>query len=71
MTTSFASQMASQDFRRSVVTALSRKGIRLVGSQMVPDAKGSYALGEIAYTLDDNGTGRVRTYSEVLALAQG
>lgn len=67
---SFASEMATRDFTAKTIRALARKGIRLVDSRMVPDANGSCALGEIVYTVDDNGTGRVRNHREVLALAE-
>ena len=56
-------------FNRSTVKALNARGIRVLGATWVPGADGTYANGETAYNLDDNGTGRVRSFLEVLALA--
>jgi hypothetical protein len=50
---------AMSDFSKTTVRKLAAKGIRLVGLQ-----------GENGYVLDDNGTCRIRTFREVLALAE-
>lgn len=57
------------DFSRKTLNALARKGIRLVGLQAIPDEKGSFLNSSTGYCLDDNGTHRIRSFREVLALA--
>jgi hypothetical protein len=53
---------AMNDFSRKTLRSLSRKGIALIGLSC--DAAGSSL-----YVLNDNGTQRIRTFREVLALA--
>jgi hypothetical protein len=51
------------DFSRATRSALARKGIRVLGLAAVQ--------GDLqAYALDDNGTLRVRTFTEILDLAR-
>lgn len=54
------------DFSKSTLRKLARKGIRLIGLQFVAGPYG----GSTAYVLDDNDTCIVRTFREVLALAE-
>jgi len=61
---------ATKDFGKEVRAALTKRGIKLVGTTWLPGPGGSYANGERGYLLDDNGTGRVRTYVEVLRMAR-
>jgi hypothetical protein len=51
------------DFSRKTIRSLSRKGIALVGLSCDP------ASDATLYVLNDNGTQRIRTFREVLALA--
>lgn len=60
-----------KDFAKEVVKALKKRGITIVGATWVPGKDGSYANGETAYRLNDNGTSKLRTYLEVVALAGG
>jgi hypothetical protein len=60
---------AAKDFGKEVRAALTKRGIRFVGTTWLPDEKGSFANGSRGYLLDDNGTGRVRDYRGVLSLA--
>lgn len=54
------------DFSRKTIAALARKGIKLVGLQAIPTGRfGEYDRG---YRVSDNGTGKVLTFNEVLAL---
>lgn len=62
---------AAKDFGRKAVTTLSRKGIRITGSTWLPGTDGSFANGERGYLLDDNGTGKARTYAEMRSLIAG
>lgn len=57
-------------FSNSTLRKLARKGITLVGTTYLPgEGELPYATGETGYCLNDNGTHRVRTFREVLALA--
>ena len=60
---------AQKDFSRTTLAGLRRRGIQIVGSTWLPDEKGDFARGQRGYLLDDNGTGRVRTFLEVMALS--
>ncbi len=53
-----------KDFSVKTRSALARKGIFVVKAIFALD------LGETVYGLDDNGTYRVRTFEEVIALAK-
>ena len=44
---------------------LSKRGIRIVGLQALP-VNGSFANCDTGYLMDDNGTGRVWTFAQVL-----
>jgi hypothetical protein len=57
-------------FSAKTRNTLARKGIRVIGSTAVgADASDRY-YSATAYVLDDNGTHRVRTFRDVLALAE-
>ena len=60
-----------RDFSAKTIAALARKGIRIVGTCVIP-AKGDlpFASGERGYRLDDNGCGRIRSFAEVLECAK-
>lgn len=60
---------ASKDFPKKMINELTRRGMRIIGTTWLPDSKGNYAKGERGYTIDDNGTQRIRTYLQVMALA--
>lgn len=53
----------ARDFSKATIKNLSLKGIVIVGSQATME-------GDVLYLLDDNGTGRMRTFSQVLELAK-
>lgn len=59
---------AAKDFNRKLVNELNKRGVFFVGSTWVPGTDGTFANGERAYNLDDNGTHRVRSYAEVKAM---
>ncbi len=56
-------------FSKRTLRDLARKGIRIVGLRLIPDMASAmpYANGATGYAVDDNGTGRVLTFGEVLA----
>lgn len=59
------------DFSKKTLSALARKGIRLVGLTVIPDMSSDmpFANGSRGYQLDDNGCHRIRTFKEVLEMA--
>lgn len=59
------------DFDRKTLRKLAAKGIKLIGIQAIPDMASEmpWANASRGYTLDDNGTCRVRSFVEVLKLA--
>jgi hypothetical protein len=58
---------STKDFSKKEVKSLAKQGISIVGSNYTPGADGYYQ--EVVYTLDDNGTSKVRTFREVVNLA--
>jgi hypothetical protein len=65
-----ASQISSRHFGRKAVTALARKGIRVIGLQAIPDERGSFLNSTTGYVVDDNGYGPFLTYRQVIEAAQ-
>lgn len=59
------------DFSKKTLSALARKGIRLLGLTVIP-GKGDlpFATGERGYRVDDNGCGRILTFTQVLEAAK-
>lgn len=60
------------DFNRKTLKALAIKGISLIGLTVLPDFSKAlpYACGERGYQVNDNGTGRVWTFSQVMDAAK-
>jgi hypothetical protein len=56
-------------FAAKTLRALKAKGIAVLSSTFIPDASGDFTRGQTAYNVDDNGTGRVWTFLEVLKAA--
>lgn len=67
---SVSSQISLRHFGRKAVTALARKGIRVIGLQAIPDEQGSFLSSTTGYVVDDNGCGRVWTYLQVVEAAR-
>lgn len=64
----FAAELASKDFKRATITRLGKKGIRIIGIQMVPGSGPlPWADATRCYVVDDNDTGRVWSHAEVVA----
>jgi hypothetical protein len=59
------------DFSRKTLRALSLRGISIYGLTVIPDYASDmpFACGDRGYMINDNGTGRVLRFSDVLALA--
>jgi hypothetical protein len=58
----------SKDFSKQVVKTLAAFGIKIVGATFLPDATGNFANGETGYNVNDNGTGKVWTYMQVVKM---
>jgi hypothetical protein len=58
----------TKDFSKATIGSLKTRGIRIVGSTIVP-MNGSTAQGQVVYNLDLRGTHYVRTHEQVLQLA--
>ena len=64
-------EIAGSHFNRKTLNALAKKGIAIHSATYLPNAEtGTFINGETGYMLDDNGTGRLRNYLQVLELAQ-
>lgn len=59
----------AKDFSVKVRNTLARRGIAIVGSTWLPGTDGSFANGERGYVLDDCGTQKVRTYTDLVSYA--
>lgn len=63
-------QISSKHFSAKTLKALARQGIYLLGLTTIPgDGDLPYANGSTGYNINDNGTHRVLTFSQVLKLA--
>jgi len=62
--------IASKDFRKATLNALAKKKIFVIGVQAFKETYDNGAWGSgVAYTLDNNDQGQVRSHAEVIALA--
>ena len=59
-----------RDFSSKTRNALARKGITVLTVTFIPGSDGSFANGERAYNVSDNGCGRVWTFAQVMEAAQ-
>lgn len=65
-----ATQIARRDFSAATLRALGRRGVELVSVQALPGADAMpWANAERGYLVNDNGTGRVLTFAQVIAKA--
>ena len=65
------SQIIRRHFAAKTLRALAKKGINLIGITLIPGTGDlPWATGEAGYQVDDNGTGRVWTFREVIAAAE-
>lgn len=63
---------AAADFNKRTLAGLTKKGIAVVGIQSIPDMSSDmpWANSTRGYVISDNGTGKVVTFLEVIALAK-
>lgn len=59
-----------RDFSSKTRNTLARKGITVLTATFIPGSDGSFANGERAYNVSDNGCGRVWTFAQVMEAAQ-
>lgn len=62
-----SAQIAVRHFGRKTVAVLSCKGITILGLQALPAAE--FASCDTGYKVNDNGTGRVWTFADVMRAA--
>jgi hypothetical protein len=60
------------DFSRKTLSALTRKGIAIVGLQAIPNMASAmpFANADRGYVVNDNGCGRVWTFTQVMEAAR-
>jgi hypothetical protein len=63
-------EIPASHFNKTTLKGLTSKGIRIASMTYIPGNDGKFANGFTGYILDDNGTGRVRSFLEVLELAK-
>lgn len=69
--TSSAHHSVAKDFSAKTRRALASKGVTVIGSQLLPgDGDMPWANAIQGYLVDDNGEGRVLTFSGVLKRAE-
>lgn len=61
----------ARDFSKKTLSALSKKGIAVVGAQAIPAFEGDQYFTGTGYKLVRDGCLYVRTFQQVLAIAQG
>lgn len=61
-----------RDFSASTLRSLARKGIRVLGTTVIPAADSAmpFANGSRGYRVDDNGCGRIWTFAQVKEAAR-
>jgi Ser-tRNA(Ala) deacylase AlaX len=64
-----AAQIARRDFSSKTLRSLSKKGIALVGTQLIPHPVTGWINADRGYVVDDNGTGRVWDFRQVMSAA--
>lgn len=60
------------DFSKATIKKLSKKGITILHTVLIPDTTSSmpYANGQTGYQIDNNGQGQIKTFLEVLELTK-
>ena len=62
--------ISSKDFSKSTLSALQKKGVRIIGVQAVPAFYGDKYFTGVAYMLEYNGHGFMRSHSQILVMAK-
>ena len=64
-------QIAVRHFGKNTVAALRNRGIKILALTVIPNENGSMSGGDTGYMICDNGTAKVRTYGQVVRMAEG
>lgn len=59
---------SNKDFSKATIKQLAARGITIVSTTWLPGTDGSFTNGERGYILNDNGTQRIRTWTQVNAV---
>lgn len=64
--------VAHHHFNKRTLNNLHKKGIYIIGLTSIPDMSSDmpWANASVAYNIDDNGTGKIKTASELIAIAK-
>lgn len=65
---SFVNEIVGRHFSKPVIRKLKKAGITVIDVTFLPDANGDFTKGETGYMLDDNGTGRLRSWLGVMEI---
>ncbi len=63
-------QIGERDFSKKAIKTLAKKGIKIYGLQACEAFEGDKYFTGTSYQVNDNGTGRILSFSEVLKLAE-
>ena len=64
-------EIAARDFSRATLRKLAKTGVTLLGPVAVPGVGAMpWANAERAYSVNDNGTGRILSHAQVLKAAE-
>lgn len=64
-----SASIVRRHFAAKTLRVLAAKGIEVVSTTFIPGRDGSFANGETAYNVNDNGCGRILTFTQVLEVA--
>ena len=68
-TQTLENQIASKDFSKKTLRQLAAKNVQLYSALAVPAFEGDTCFSGVAYNLSYNGTGFIRSHSQVIILA--
>lgn len=61
--------IAAKDFSKSTLKTLADRSIFVIGAQAAPLYAGDWSLSSVLYAVADNGTHRLLSHGDVIALA--
>lgn len=61
--------IAQKDFSKKTLAGLAKKGVNIIGVVAVPSFEGDVYFSGTAYQLEFNGTGFIRSHSQILVMA--
>ena len=68
-----ATEIAIRNFGKRTVNSLAKRGITFIGMTVIPDMNSSMPLanGETGYEINDNGVAKLKTFLEIIKIAEG